>query len=79
MIRIPAHRGPGGTGFHAKNGVGLAHARHSIIDLVRGQQPAGNEDYTQENKAFLFGSEIKAIFARPGVTERNLVSVHASA
>lgn len=149
MIRMLAHRGPDDTGFHVDNGVGLAHARLSIIDLVGGQQPMCNEDsslwitfngeifnylelreellskghrfatrsdtevilhlyqekgedcvqylngqwafaiwdnqrrrlflsrdrlgvrplfYTQANKTFIFGSEIKAIFALPGVT-----------
>jgi len=155
MIRMLAHRGPDDTGFHAEHGVGLAHARLSIIDLAGGQQPMGNEDsslwiifngeifnyvelreellrkghrfstradtevilhlyeekgedcvrylngqwafaiwddqrrrlflsrdrlgvrplfYTQVNKAFIFGSEIKAIFAHPGVTRE--IDVH---
>jgi asparagine synthetase B (glutamine-hydrolysing) len=37
MIRMLAHRGPDGTGFHAENGMGMAHAlslgnsrRHSV-------------------------------------------------
>jgi len=41
-----AHRGPDDTGFHIDNGVGLAHARLSIIDLAGGQQPMCNEDST---------------------------------
>jgi asparagine synthase (glutamine-hydrolysing) len=149
MIRMLAHRGPDDTGFHAENGVGLAHARLSIIDLAGGHQPMCNEDsslwitfngeifnylelkddllskghkfatcsdtevilhlyeekgedciqylngqwafaiwdnqrrhlflsrdrlgvrplfYTQANRTFLFGSEIKSIFAHPGIT-----------
>jgi asparagine synthase (glutamine-hydrolysing) len=149
MIRLLAHRGPDDTGFHAENGVGLAHVRLSIIDLAGGRQPMCNEDsslwitfngeifnylelreelrgkghrfatrsdtevilhlyeekgedcvrylngqwafaiwdsrrrrlflsrdrlgvrplfYTQANKTFIFGSEIKAIFALPGVS-----------
>src|ERR1700730_13180575 len=44
MIHMLAHRGPDDTGFHAENGVGLAHARLSIIDLAGGQQPMCNED-----------------------------------
>src|ERR1700686_4482453 len=149
MIRMLSHRGPDDTGFHAENGVGLAHARLSIIDLAGGHQPMSNEDgslwitfngeifnylelreellgrghkfvtrsdteviihlyeekreecvqylngqwafaiwdnqrrrlflsrdrlgvrplfYTQANKTFIFGSEIKAIFALPGIT-----------
>ena len=39
-----AHRGPDDTGFHAEHGVGLAHARLSIIDLAGGRQPMCNED-----------------------------------
>jgi len=46
MIRMLAHRGPDDTGFHIDNGVGLAHARLSIIDLAGGQQPMCNEDST---------------------------------
>ncbi len=148
MIRMLSHRGPDDAGFHVENGVGLAHARLSIIDLAGGHQPMCNEDsslwitfngeifnyvelreellskghkfatrsdtevilhlyeekgkdcvqymngqwafaiwdnqcrrlflsrdrlgvrplfYTQTNKTFVFGSEIKAIFACPGV------------
>ena len=155
MIRMLAHRGPDDTGFHAENGVGLAHARLSIIDLAGGQQPMCNEDsslwitfngeifnylelreellakghrfatrsdtevilhlyeekgedcvqylngqwafaiwdnqrrrlflsrdrlgvrplfYTLASKTFIFGSEIKAIFALPGVTRE--IDVH---
>jgi asparagine synthase (glutamine-hydrolysing) len=44
MIAMLAHRGPDATGFHSENGVGLAHARLSIIDLAGGQQPMCNED-----------------------------------
>jgi asparagine synthase (glutamine-hydrolysing) len=42
MIRSLAHRGPDGYGFHAENGIGLAHARLSIIDLATGDQPIHN-------------------------------------
>ncbi|MFZ5638695.1 MAG: asparagine synthase (glutamine-hydrolyzing) [Pseudomonadota bacterium] len=42
MIRTLAHRGPDGYGFHADEGVGLAHARLSIIDLSTGDQPIHN-------------------------------------
>lgn len=42
MIRTLAHRGPDGFGFHAAPGVGLAHARLSIIDLATGDQPIHN-------------------------------------
>lgn len=42
MIHTLAHRGPDGYGFHAEPGVGLAHARLSIIDLATGDQPIHN-------------------------------------
>jgi asparagine synthase (glutamine-hydrolysing) len=44
MIRAVRHRGPDGFGFHAAAGIGLAHARLSIIDLATGDQPVANED-----------------------------------
>jgi asparagine synthase (glutamine-hydrolysing) len=155
MIRMLSHRGPDDTGLHRENGVGLAHARLSIIDLLGGKQPMCNEDsslwiifngeifnylelreellakghrfstrsdtevilhlfeekgedcvrylngqwafaiwdnqrrrlflsrdrlgvrplfYTQVNKSFIFGSEIKAIFTHPEVTRE--IDVH---
>lgn len=43
MIRALGHRGPDGVGFHVATGVGLAHARLSIIDLATGAQPIRNE------------------------------------
>ena len=42
MIHTLAHRGPDGYGFHADTGIGLAHARLSIIDLATGDQPIHN-------------------------------------
>ena len=42
MIHTLAHRGPDGYGFHAEPGIGLAHARLSIIDLATGDQPIHN-------------------------------------
>ncbi len=44
MIRMLKHRGPDEDGIHIENGVGLAHARLSIIDLAGGRQPMHNED-----------------------------------
>lgn len=44
MILAVNHRGPDGTGFHLESGVGLGHARLSIIDLASGAQPICNED-----------------------------------
>ena len=46
MIKALRHRGPDGFGFHVGPGVGLAHARLSIIDLVSGDQPIRNETGT---------------------------------
>lgn len=43
MIHALHHRGPDGYGYHAADGVGLAHARLSIIDLATGDQPIHNE------------------------------------
>ncbi|HYM87202.1 MAG TPA: asparagine synthase (glutamine-hydrolyzing) [Pseudoxanthomonas sp.] len=43
MIGTLAHRGPDGYGFHVEPGVGLAHARLSIIDLATGDQPIHDE------------------------------------
>jgi asparagine synthase (glutamine-hydrolysing) len=46
MIATLHHRGPDGTGVLCRDGIGLAHARLSIIDLAGGQQPIHNEDQT---------------------------------
>ena len=46
MIATLAHRGPDGYGFHVDDGVGLAHARLSIIDLATGDQPMASPDGT---------------------------------
>jgi asparagine synthase (glutamine-hydrolysing) len=46
MIAALKHRGPDGFGFHATPGIGLAHARLSIIDLATGDQPIRNETGT---------------------------------
>lgn len=39
MTDVQAHRGPDGSGYLAKPGVGLGHRRLSIIDLGGGHQP----------------------------------------
>jgi asparagine synthase (glutamine-hydrolysing) len=44
MIARIAHRGPDGQGYYTNDGVGLGHARLSIIDLAGGAQPIHNED-----------------------------------
>jgi asparagine synthase (glutamine-hydrolysing) len=44
MLASIAHRGPDASGTHLEPGVGLGHARLSIIDLSGGQQPMANED-----------------------------------
>lgn len=46
MVSAIHHRGPDGTGFHVEPGLGLGHARLSIIDLAGGAQPVHNEDGT---------------------------------
>ena len=46
MVGAIRHRGPDGNGFLAEPGVGLGHARLSIIDLTGGAQPIHNEDQT---------------------------------
>ncbi len=46
MIAAVRHRGPDGFGFYKDDGIGLAHARLSIIDLEGGSQPMHNEDKT---------------------------------
>ena len=46
MIHTLHHRGPDGYGFHAAPGIGLAHARLSIIDLATGDQPIHNPSRT---------------------------------
>jgi asparagine synthase (glutamine-hydrolysing) len=43
MIGALKHRGPDGFGFYVAPGIGLAHARLSIIDLATGDQPIRNE------------------------------------
>jgi len=46
MVAAIGHRGPDGDGFHEEPGLGLGHARLSIIDLAGGAQPIWNEDRT---------------------------------
>ncbi|HMN85254.1 MAG TPA: asparagine synthase (glutamine-hydrolyzing) [Bauldia sp.] len=42
MVDAIAHRGPDESGVHVEPGVGLGHARLSIVDLASGQQPMAN-------------------------------------
>ena len=46
MVGLLRHRGPDSSGVYSSDtsGVGLAHARLSIIDLSGGQQPMANSD-----------------------------------
>lgn len=44
MAAAIRHRGPDGFGLHADDGVGLAHARLSVIDVAGGAQPMANAD-----------------------------------
>jgi asparagine synthase (glutamine-hydrolysing) len=46
MVAAIRHRGPDEQGYFLDQGVGLGHARLSIIDLTSGQQPMANEDGT---------------------------------
>lgn len=43
MANSLVHRGPDAEGFYRAPGVGLAHRRLSIIDLINGHQPMTNE------------------------------------
>jgi asparagine synthase (glutamine-hydrolysing) len=44
MVAMLRHRGPDGYGLFRDEGIGLGHARLSIIDLAGGAQPIHNED-----------------------------------
>ena len=55
MIQAIRHRGPDGYGYLFESGVGLAHARLSIIDLEGGDQPIHNESGTVQ---VVFNGEI---------------------
>lgn len=43
MLAPLQHRGPDGSGVHLEPGIGLGHARLSIVDLEGGAQPIFNE------------------------------------
>ena len=55
MAQAIAHRGPDAQGFWSGPGIGLAHLRLSIIDLISGDQPIGNED---DSIQIVFNGEI---------------------
>jgi asparagine synthase (glutamine-hydrolysing) len=44
MVNAISHRGPDAQEVHLEPGVGLGHARLSIIDLAGGRQPMANDD-----------------------------------
>lgn len=46
MLDTVRHRGPDDEGIYLSPGLGLGHARLSIIDLTSGHQPLSNEDNT---------------------------------
>ena len=44
MVSAIRHRGPDDEGYFVAPGIGLGHARLSIIDVAGGKQPIHNED-----------------------------------
>ena len=44
MARVLVHRGPDDCGVLMGDGIGLAHRRLSIVDIVGGHQPMSTED-----------------------------------
>lgn len=72
MIGTLRHRGPDGFGYHVEPGapgVGLAHARLSIIDLATGDQPIHNEKrtvWTSFNGEIFNFVELRAELERKG-------------
>ena len=68
MISAMSHRGPDEQGIFVDDGVGLGHARLSIIDLATGRQPMANADRT----VFLsFNGEIfNYVELREGIASR---------
>ncbi len=76
MIYPVRHRGPDGFGFFVGKGVGLAHARLSIVDLEGGWQPIANEDRTLW---IIFNGEIfNYPELREGLVERgHIFSTHS--
>ncbi|MDP2709117.1 MAG: asparagine synthase (glutamine-hydrolyzing) [bacterium] len=55
MVDRVVHRGPDERGFFFQPGVGLGHARLSILDLVQGQQPMVDQE---RGAAIVFNGEI---------------------
>ncbi len=55
MLHKIRYRGPEEVGVYAGPGIGLGHARLSIIDLATGQQPMGND---QGTRWIVFNGEI---------------------
>ncbi len=71
MISTLDHRGPDGRGFLVEPGIGLAHARLSIIDLVSGDQPIHNPlktVWTVFNGEIFNYVELRAALERDGAT-----------
>jgi asparagine synthase (glutamine-hydrolysing) len=84
MTSAIAHRGPDADGFFVAPGIGLGHRRLSIIDLVSGDQPIGNENGTiwvVFNGEIYNFAEIRAALESAGHTFRTTsdteVIVHA--
>jgi asparagine synthase (glutamine-hydrolysing) len=71
MVAAIRHRGPDEQGYFVDRGVGLGHARLSIIDLSTGQQPMANEDGTVW---VTFNGEIfNYVELQPGLRDRGHV------
>ena len=55
MTDILTHRGPDGSGFHVRDGIGLGSRRLAIVDIPGGTQPFYNED---DSVCVVFNGEI---------------------
>lgn len=76
MLQAIAHRGPDGAGYYRDSSAALGSARLSIIDLVNGDQPIGNED---GSLWIVFNGEIfNYRELRPGLEQRGHVLRTAS-
>ncbi len=70
MVAAIGHRGPDGDGYLIEDGIGIGHARLSIIDLAGGAQPIWNEDRTI---AIVYNGEV---FNYPELRRRLVAAGH---